>query len=354
MTTVFDPIKLERITLKNRIVRSAFQNNNNNENNTVPLRKVREYEELAKNQVGTIITGQVAVTPTGIVGFRQDALYLDWQIEEEKKLTEAVHPYGCKIIAQINHSGPKASKETMRGIAPLGPSAVQYADNCSVAREISIEEIQAIEDEFAAAALRAKLAGFDGVQIHAAHSYLLSSFMNPMYNKRQDQYGGNKENRFRIIREVTEKIRKAVGEAYPIFLKTDSNVVDNDESYEQDLIYFVKECKAIGIEAVELSGFNYMKLGMEGKRTYFLDRAAKIREESQLPIMLVGGIRSLEDMQRVMDAGIDMASIARPFCCEPDLITRLLAGQKEASCVNCGLCFAQFLKDGRNCVRHPK
>ena len=350
--TAWEPITLGTLELKNRIVRAPFQTGNCGEGGTVSERKARETAELAKNEVGLIVTGQMAVLPSGQVSDYQDMMFYQAHVAEQRKVTAAVHAAGGKIVAQINYAGAKASAAVTRGLAPLGPSEFQFAPTSVPARAARVDEIHAIADAFAAAAGRVQEAGFDGVEIHAAHLYFISEFLNPFYNHRTDEYGGSAENRFRLLGEVLEKTRQTVGPDYPVLVKFECNAVENDGGWVKDLIYFANRCAAYGVCALELSGCDYIPRGAKGERLYYLERTAFLKKMIGLPLILEGSVRSLEDIQKVMDAGIDLVAIGRALCCEPDLIPRLKAGQEQASCVSCSQCFAQFLKDGRNCVLH--
>ncbi|MGN1030237.1 MAG: tRNA-dihydrouridine synthase, partial [Butyricicoccaceae bacterium] len=216
---------------------------------------------------------------------------------------------------------------------------------------ITPEQMERVRGDFIRAAVRAKQADFDGVEVHCAHGYLLSSMISPVYNHRTDEYGGSAENRFRLAEEIILGIREACGTDYPIFIKINSNVEENDEAYEADLLAILRRCEQLGVVAAELSGFNFRAFD-QNTRTYYLERAARMQPQCSLPIILVGGIKSLEDMDRALDAGMSMISIARGLLCEPDLILRLKAGQERAKCINCNRCSNLWKENGKRCVFH--
>ncbi len=134
-------------------------------------------------------------------------------------------------------------------------------------------------------------------------------------------------------------VRAAVGPDYPVMVKLNSNVEEGDETFLSDLIWMCDRCRQMGVCAVELSGYDFTPRGRKGERAYYLERAAAVRAACGLPVILVGGIRTAADMDRVLGRGIDMVALSRPFICEPDLVDRLLAGQEQASCLSCSKCF---------------
>ena len=346
------PLELKNLSLKNRVLRAPFQTSDCGEGGTVPESKADFYAALARNQIGLIVTGQMAVLPSGIVGDYQDMMFYARHVEEQKKIPLAVHREGGKIVAQVNYAGAKASRLTTRGLAPLAPAAFTFGAEQVPSREATGEEVHAVADAFALAVARTKAAGYDGAVIHAAHSYFISEFLNPYYNHRTDEFGGSRENRFRLLGEVLEKAREAAGADYPILVKMECNAAQNDEAWAKDVAYFANQSAERGAVAVEFSGCDYIPLGFQKKRLFYLERIAALKKEISVPVSLEGGVRTLAEMERVMDAGIDLVGIGRPLLCEPDLIPRLLGGQAEAACTNCTQCFAQFRKDGRYCVQH--
>jgi 2,4-dienoyl-CoA reductase-like NADH-dependent reductase (Old Yellow Enzyme family) len=237
---------------------------------------------------------------------------------------------------------------------PLAPSAVLDERTQRMPEEMTQGEIDAAVQAFADAAVRAKRAGYDGVQLHGAHGYLLCSFLNPELNRRTDEYGGSAENRFRIVAESIRAVREAVGPDYPVWVRLNSNITGaGDADYANDLLYQARQCKALGADLLELSGADYTARGRAGMRLYYLERAAWVKEQTDFPVALVGGIRSLKDMDETLAKGISLVSIGRPFICEPDLITRLINGQPEAKCVSCSQCFrldASYRETGVRCA----
>lgn len=345
---IFTPVTFKNLTVQNRIARSATNDYMGNLDGTVNLQQIKIYEELAEYGVGLIFTGHYTVMQGGRNDVHQNGLWDDHFIEGHLALTQTVHHYSSKVVAQINHSGAKSPKDVISG-CPVAPSAVEVVSGV-LPHALSEQEILTIEDAFAAAAFRAKKAGYDGVQVHCAHGYLFSQFLDPAYNKRQDQYGGNAENRFRIVAETIAKIQDICGIEYPIFIKMHVNAIEQDAQYEQDSIYFLQKAYELGITAAELSGCDFAKKKPE-ERLYYLERAAKLQKQTQLPYILVGGIRTLSEMETVLKTGIAMIAMSRPFICQPDIVERLQKGENSA-CLGCFGCFQSFQKTGKRCVLH--
>lgn len=342
---IFEQASLGNFIAKNKIARSATYSYLKNEGGYISDEEIKIYEELAKNEIGLIITGLFNISPSGTFENIGPSIHDDKYIEKLQELVKIVHSYGSKIIVQINHAGPKSNALEN----PLSPSPIELADG-RITKPLNIDEIKQIKKDFASAAYRVKLAGFDGVQIHAAHGYLLSSFVSPGSNLRNDQYGGNIVNRFRIISEIIEEIIVKCGKDFPLFVKINNND-ENDRFFEDELLYMLKEFKNLGVTAVELSGYDW-RLRSNKEHNYYIKRAVKMKKAVDIPIILVGGIRNLSDMEEVLESGIDMVSLARPLISEPDLITKLKNNQLNASCISCNKCLGLPRKDGRRCILH--
>lgn len=337
------------MTVKNRIARSAVHSFIGNPDGTVSEAELAMYEALARGGVGLIFTGHCSVSPLGMANETQTIAYDDRCIEGFRCIKAAVAAHDAKVVAQISHAGPRALY-----IDDLAAPSARELKKGKHARALTVEEIEGIEAQFIEAAARVQAAGLDGVQLHAAHSYLLSQFLDETFNWRDDAYGGSAENRFRIVRRIVAGIKARCGETFPVFVKINNDTETNDARYEEALVYMLRELAALGVEAVECSGCDFISQP-KASRTYYLPRIARLRQAAELPLLLVGGVRSLEDMERVVEAGIDMVSLGRPLICEPDLLVKLRAGQEAASCVSCNRCFVlPKVKQGVRCVLHRK
>jgi 2,4-dienoyl-CoA reductase-like NADH-dependent reductase (Old Yellow Enzyme family) len=229
-------------------------------------------------------------------------------------------------------------------------------------KEITAQDIREIVIAFADAARRAKSAGFDGIQIHSAHGYLLSQFLSPAFNRRQDNYGGNVGNRSRIHLEVYDAIRKAVGKDYPVLIKMNCRDFTEDGLNQEDSIQAASLLANAGIDAIELSGGlitggklspSRPEISSEDKEAYFMEDAHAFKRQINIPLILVGGIRSFEVAERLLEDGVaDYISMSRPFIREPGLINRWRAGdRRKAECISDNLCFRPGLKgEGIYCV----
>ena len=345
MSDLFAPCTLGNLPLRNRICRSATNDYMGNPDGTVSPAQMNLYRELAEQEVGLIITGHACVSPDGRNDANQNAMYDDRFITGQKTLTDAVHAAGGCIVQQLSHAGGK-SPQAVTGRVPVAPSTLEYVPGVP-ARELTIEEMHRIQDDFASAAVRAKQAGYDGVQIHCAHGYLLSEFIDPTWNVRTDAYGSD---RFRMARETLEKVRAAVGPDYPVLLKVHSNCQGEASDFLAALTEFLNICADLGVVAAEVSGFDFASQPPEARR-YYLQGAEELAAKTRLPIILVGGLRDREDMQAALDAGMALASASRLFICQPDFVSRIKRGGMSA-CRGCYGCFRCYQTTGKRCVLH--
>ncbi|MHC1719914.1 MAG: NADH:flavin oxidoreductase [Clostridiaceae bacterium] len=354
MDLTFTEVTLKRLTSKNRIVRSAIHDPFGSPEGYVTEKQKKLYNDISSNNVGIIITGHVCVAPLGRVSITQNCFYNDSFLDGQRDVAKIIKQNKAIAILQISHAGANANPTGLNGKTKVAPSNVTDADGNIVARGLTVDDILEIKQNFTDAAVRAKKAGFDGIQLHCAHGYLLSNFINPIFNKRTDEYGGSIDNRFKLIHDIIKEIQKAAGEDFPILIKINSNIEENDVAFESEFMYMMKEFSRLGVEAIEISGYNFTPLGRQGKKNYFLERAAKARRDINIPIILVGGIRSQDDIEEVLHSGIEMVSLARPFICEYDFATKLKNGQLEAKCNSCSKCFFLYQKEGRRCIQHDK
>lgn len=347
MKTLFDQTQVAEMKMKNRFVRSATHDGMADETGHVTEKLIAHYENLAKGGVGTIITGLTNVTDVEKIGPGQMAIYNDSFIKEYKVLTDTVHNYEANIIAQLVCNGAQ-NRSKSEGVLWV-PTAIEGMESIEGIKEMTKEDIAIMKEAFVNGALRAKKAGFDGVQIHGAHGYLLSRFLTPYFNRRMDEYGGSIENRARVIVEVCQSIRNAVGKSYPVFIK-----INCDDFMEQGLTF--EECKATchmlkeaGITGIEISGGT--ALSRENERTirkvsaetesYFKQYASELAEEIKIPVICVGGHRDYDKLTDLINqTQIEYISLCRPFIREPGLINRWASGDKTpATCISCSKCF---------------
>jgi 2,4-dienoyl-CoA reductase-like NADH-dependent reductase (Old Yellow Enzyme family) len=366
MASLFESTTLNGMKLKNRFVRSATFEAMADENGTCKPGLTNLLADLARGEVGLIIAGFTFVSLVGRSRPGQTGIHKDELVPPLTELTRAVHKEGGTIVMQIMHAGCN-SFSIPEGEYALGPSPRSMPQGCEC-REMTKAEISETVADFVNAAVRVKASGFDGVQIHGAHGYLLSQFLSPFFNKRTDEYGGSLENRARIVLECLRGIREAVGNDYPVLIKINSDDYLDGGFNNEDMVGLSAMLEAEGIDAIEISGGTHLsppeylfsrKTGIvsEEKELYFAHAARLYKEKIKVPLMLVGGIRSYSVAERVIDEGLaDYVSICRPLIREPDLIRRWQAGDtRRAACISCNECFTPVRSgEGVYCVAEAK
>ena len=237
-------------------------------------------------------------------------------------MTEAAHSGGSKIIMQLVH-GSSCKQADPDNARIIGPSAIAHPDSGLTPKEMSISDIADMAELFAKAAARAKDAGFDGVQIHAAHGYQLSQWITPIFNRRNDEYGGSALNRFRIISDVYCAIREAVGEEFPVWIKINSSDEVPGGIAMEDFLEMGREAARIGIDAIEVSG-NRWKFHPETDRAYYKEAAVRLAELIDKPVILTGGLRELAQLEEISRSSkVNLFGFSRPLITDPGFISTL-------------------------------
>ena len=335
---LFTPLPLKNITLPGRAVRSATELFCSTEDAHVYPYEYDVYRELADKPLGMIITAHTCVSPEGRSNRWQNAIWSDEYLAESAQIAACATSGGVPCVMQLGHGG-------MKGEGNNGGLPVYTPDS------MTKEEIRGVVKAFGKAAERAMKAGFSGVMLHGAHMYLLSQCFYPEYNHRTDEYGGGAENRFRIIREIFEEIKTVCGDRTPVFLKINGDDREDTEAYHRDMVTVLGICETMGMDAVEISGWSSARTGRPDK-PYFLENIRRLRRETGIPLIAVGGIRTAEDIEALFDAGADAVSMARPFLQDPDVLEKLAAG-KETGCTGCCSCFKALDKTKAPIVRCP-
>lgn len=360
MTNLFETTSIKNLTLSNRFVRSATYSGMASADGTVTSKMIDLMVNLAKGGVGLIISAYAYVLREGIMHPRALGIYSDSVISGLRKMVDAVHQVEGKIVVQLAHGGAQARTMQHTGQNLMGPSDMTRNDGAPV-RAMTREDIQLIVSAFGLAATRAKQAGFDGVQLHGAHGYLLSEFLSPFFNKRTDVYGGNLANRSRFVLDVYDRVRSAVGEQYPVMIKLNSeDFVQGGVTVDQ-MLQIATRLDAVGIDIIELSGGigNMWKteappIRIAQKGVYYYAAAKRFKKCIDVPMMLVGGIRSFEEAtQLVVEGTADYVSLCRPLIRDPTLINRWKSGDmQESTCISCRACMNAVL-DGQDlhCVQ---
>jgi 2,4-dienoyl-CoA reductase-like NADH-dependent reductase (Old Yellow Enzyme family) len=281
-------------------------------------------------------------------------------------MVEAVHKAGGKIALQIVHGG-RFADPALTGLQSIGPSAVTK-DGQTTCRAMSQPDIAYIISSFKQAAVRAKQAGFDAIQLHAAHGFLFSQFLSPAFNQRTDEFGGVLENRARFLLETVRSIRKATGPGYPLLIKLNAEDFLEGGLTRDEAVQVAAMLEAASVDAIEYSGGTVAspekfvpvrpgKLKPPQDEVFYREAAQLYQAKVKIPLMLVGGIRSYETATDLIRHGVaDYISFGRPLICEPGLVKRWHAGDRRASeCGSCNGCFAPA-SDGRGvyCVALEK
>ncbi|MCF8057234.1 MAG: NADH:flavin oxidoreductase [Desulfocapsa sp.] len=365
MKTLFEECAINGMKLRNRMVRSATWEGMCDPDGR-PTDKLKDfYHQLATGGVGLIITGYTFVSPEGKQLPGKMGIHTDEFAEEYKKMTSSIHEAGGAIAIQLVHAGGQTDSGNA-GRQPLAPSAIKVDQFPEMPAELTLDEIHNIVDAFGKGAQRAKEWGFDAVQLHGAHGYLINQFLSPLTNLRTDDYGGNIENRSRFAIDVYKKVREAVGDDYPVLIKL--NASDNLEGglSVEDATYCAQQLSYLGIDAIEVSAGTpasgdespaRAKINKPEKEAYHLSLALQIKNAVSCPVMVVGGMRSYDVAENaVAEEGLDYISMARPLIREPDLPNRWQSGDRSpATCISCNGCFMPGIKEGGiYCVAEKK
>jgi 2,4-dienoyl-CoA reductase-like NADH-dependent reductase (Old Yellow Enzyme family) len=378
MKKVFETGLIGTVELKNRILRSATHKGMGDLYGK-PLKELYDvYEKLAKGGAGAIITGYVGIKQSGKTVFNMRMFDKDEYVPDYKALNLNLKHYNTPVILQLAHGGSQTSSK-ITGDVPISASPTKnyFGERC---KEASESEIEDLIDCFVKSIERAKEAEFTGVQLHAAHGYLLSEFLSPFLNKRRDGWGGNVENRFRILREILQRSREKVGR-FPIWVKVSAFDENRNRKELEELIEGCQSLQENGCDAIEVScgygfkGFdtirvpkipveamlallpNFKNYSRFKKRlfkivvpllikkykpihNYNVKSAERIKKNVNIPVIVVGGIRRLEDIENIIEnTEIDFVSMCRPFIIEPNIVNKFQERQSvESKCIDCGYC----------------
>lgn len=349
MSQIADSIQIRNTTFKNRIIKGAMSEALANDAGQPNDVLIGLYEAWAKGGLGCAITGNVMVN----IGAKNEpgvvAIESERDLEKLKQWAAVGKKHGMVQLIQLSHPGrqcPKGlNKET------VAPSAVPFspvlATMFGTPRELTHAEILDIIQRFATAAAVCEKAGFEGVQFHGAHGYLISQFLSPLTNKRTDQWGGSIENRMRFLLEIYKAVRAVTSENFIISVKLNSADFQRGGITEEDVITVFKAIDTAGVDIIEISGGTYEAPAMAGakaekrkastiaREAYFLEFAEKIREHVSCKLMVTGGFRTVEGMNAALQSGAcDFIGIARPLAVEVDLPERLIAGHDVRYAVN--------------------
>jgi 2,4-dienoyl-CoA reductase-like NADH-dependent reductase (Old Yellow Enzyme family) len=348
LKTAFTPTFVGNLELKNRFIRSATWDGMAGDNGEVTPKQINFYKPLAAGGTAMLTSGYTFVSPEGRQHFGQAGLHQDRLMEPLAKLAEVVHQSESRLFIQLVHCGGLANPK-VTGLPTRAPSAIYHPIFTQRPEELTREEIRKLIRDFAAAAGRAKESGCDGVQLHAAHGYLISQFLSPAINKRQDDFGGSLDNRFRFLRECFLRTREVVGRDFPLTIKINGHDYLENGLILEESMEICRRLTDLGLDAIEVSGGSrasslkqpvIRKIDRLEKEAYFSDDAVAIQQAVNIPVITVGGIRSPQTINRIINTGIPLVALCRPLIHEPELINRWHGGDLIPSdCPSCNGCF---------------
>ncbi len=348
MSKLFTSQKIKHLEIKNRIVLPpivcfSFAG----ESGFVAEKNIKHYEALAKGGSGLIIVEATCVNPNGRLSEGQLGIWDDRYIERLSKLAQVCHKHNAKVILQIHHAGLK----TPKAVSGDTISSSDYHDGKLSARAMSRDELHVIQRDFIEAALRAWKAGFDGIELHGAHGYLMTQFFSSKINKRTDEYGGNLENRLRFTTEITQGIRQKVNEDFIVGIRMGCNESDLKTSIEM-----AKRFEAIGIDYLHVStGFDNIPITEEVPEAFpcnwIVYGAVKIKEQVTIPVIAVNGIKTSQQAQYLIENNlVDFVAIGRAQLADYNFVNHIKEENAVVRCLACKPC--KWFINGDYCPRH--
>ncbi len=370
MSIMFEPGKIKNIVTRNKLARSAtYEGMADHEGH--PRQKLAElYYQLAEKEVGLIFTGAAMVDRYRNLPDKEGYVYAlavdeDSYIDDWKPIVEGVQSRGARIVMQVVHPGRQDNPKLRGGPAPVPTEVPIPGFNYSM-HAMTNDEIKEMIEKFAQAARRVKEAGFDGVQLHGGHGYMISNFISPYMNLRDDEYGGSSKNRARFVKDVVRRARELVGDDFPIMIKMNCDDFVNGGIDKNEAVEVAKVISADGgIDCIEVTGgigvqsghmISLTGINKPEKEAYFREYAAALKEALDIPIILVGGMRSPEVIEKVIVEGTaDLVSMCRPFIREPALVKRWRSGDlSKAACISCSKCAANVFRRQMRCYVEEK
>ena len=385
---LFTPMEINGMQLKNRLVRSATYEHMATEDGKATDQLINFYSKLAQGGVGLIVSGATYVQENGHGLPCQIGISNDDHIPGLKKLVEEIHGHDTRVALQLVHAGRQTTPTAIGGKIPIAPSAIEPDPFFNTSpKEMTEEEISETIDAFGAAAQRSKEAGFDAVQLHAAHGYLLAQFLSPHTNRRTDDWGGNPENRMRFVIEVNNSVREAVGDDYPVLIKLSVEEGLENGIKLEEASNIAMRLSQIGIDAIEISGgtivdsvfmmsrgdipidmitrtaepstkeqmenfFYSIKDMVKYEEAYWLRHAEKIKETiGDVPLILVGGMKYPQTMTKILEENkADLISLCRSLIKEPGFPNEMVEGRKDPSkCAFCNRCLMEVFNKPLKC-----
>lgn len=358
MSTLFEPFVINGLEIKNRFVRSATVDNLGRDMRVTEA-QLAFYREMALGEVGLIISSGLFPALDGWAAPGQLGIHDDTMIPSLRKLVDAVHQSGGKIAAQLMHAG-WFGNPAQSGLQVVGPSAMVNPANGLEVRELSSDEAHEHVDQFVQAGRRAMEAGFDAVQIHGAHGWLVSAFLSPVTNHRRDEWGGSPEKRANFVVRIIEGIRKLAGPDFPVFIKMGLREYHPHGKTTAEGIDSARRFIAAGLDAIEVSEgveeqpFHHIR--QDALHPYYEEECRQAREALGKPLILVGGMRELMDMQRIVDGGTaDAVSMCRPFIMDQHIVRKFRQGSAvKSGCTSCNACIKEMQSRNIHCIFNEK
>lgn len=348
MSKMYENFKIGNTDVKNRLVASAMFEYGADDGEITP--KIEErYRELSQGGAGLIITGMQAIRKSGSTAPLMVNVKCDSYVQNMKKIIAAVHNNESKLFVQLQHCGIKSFHADGYDCISVCDEITEDGRKYHGASE---EELKEIATDFATAAVKCKEAGADGVQIHAAHGYLINTFLSPSTNHRKDKYGGNIQNRARLLFEIYDSIREAVGDDYPISVKFPFNDLNEDSISEEESLFVCKRLEEKGINMIEVSSgmlmdgseYSFNPIFRCGENVPFKNSASFLSEKVSIPVISVCGYRYPESIEETLrDTAITAVSFGRPLVCEPNLPNRWKTDMSESKCKSCNACCKSFI-----------
>ena len=333
---LFTPITLPNgTTIKNRFFKSAMSEGMGTKNFQPKKNIATLYKRWAEGGTGLIITGNIMIDPKGTAEPGNIVFDKNSNMEILKDWAKQGQQHGAKVMVQINHPGKQVPKTIAK--ETVAPSAVPLGNGLnklfSTPRALTTSEVEELVQKFITSAKVAKEAGFSGVQIHAAHGYLVSQFLSPHDNRRTDKYGGSLENRMRFLKEIYLGMREELGKDFPIRIKINSTDFKEDGLTEEDSLETIVELANLGLDFVEISGGTYERPAMMGatstssNKVFFAEYSKKLKQKVDIPVIVTGGIRSINAMNTLLnDNTTDFIGIARPLTIDPNIPNKIKQG----------------------------
>lgn len=333
---LFTPITLPNgTTIKNRFFKSAMSEGMGTRDFQPKKNIATLYKRWAEGGTGLIITGNIMVDPKGTAEPGNIVFDKNSNMEILKDWAKQGQQHGAKVMVQLNHPGKQAPKTIAK--ETVAPSAVPLGNGLnklfSTPRALTTSEVEELVQKFVTSAKVAKKAGFSGVQIHAAHGYLISQFLSPHDNRRTDKYGGSLENRMRFLKEIYLGMREELGKNFTIGIKINSTDFKEDGLTEEDSLKTIIELANLGLDFVEISGGTYERPAMMGatskstNQVFFAEYSKKLKQKIEIPVVVTGGIRSINAMNTLLnDNTTDFIGIARPLTIDPNIPNKIKQG----------------------------